>query len=408
MSKRLILNSSVLIIVAILLSACFSGIPIGNLPDANNLAETAAVQTVAARMTQSAFEGLVLQLTQISQGTFTASPLPATETPWVITATPQAPTQTPVNTKTPLPMPTFAPPTITNTPAPCNWIQFVSDVTVADGTIFAPGAEFTKTWRLKNQGACTWSNDFELVFINGDAMGGPVSVEIGKTVEPGKTIDLSVKLKAPSSEGEYTGYWKLKTTNGDVFGWGPNAGKSFWVDIKVQKQSTGKMDSDHPLDFAYNVCEAVWRNSKRTLACPSEANDYKNGSITRTSKPRLEGGYQDDETSLIMIPNDGDGGVIYGTYPGVKIKDGDRFKALAGCYYDNEDCSVLLQLNYINDDGDMVLLGEWKEKYDSKYTQIDVDLSELAGEKVQLVLLVHNRGNSTDDKVFWMVPRISR
>jgi hypothetical protein len=168
------------------------------------------------------------------------------------------------------------------------------------------------------------------------------------------------------------------------------------------------MDSDHPLDFAYNVCEAVWRNSKHSLACPSEANDYKNGSITRTSKPRLEGGYQDDETALIMIPNDGDGGVIYGTYPAVKIKDGDRFKALAGCYYDNEDCNVLLQLNYINDDGDMVLLGEWKEKYDSKYTQIDVDLSELAGEKVQLVLLVHNRGNSIDDKVFWMVPRISR
>jgi hypothetical protein len=35
-------------------------------------------------------------------------------------------------------------------------------------------------------------------------------------------------------------------------------------------------------------------------------------------------------------------------------------------------------------------------------------LSELAGEKVQLVLLVHNNGDSEDDKIFWMVPRISR
>jgi hypothetical protein len=408
MSKRLVLISSVLTLLAVLLSACFSGIPISNLPDANGLAETAAVQTVAAKMTESAFEALVMQLTQISQGTSTPTPLPATETPWLITATPQAPTLTPTNTKTFLPLPTFAPPTVTNTPAPCNWIQFVDDVTVGDGTAFEPNTDFTKTWRLKNIGACTWSDDFKLVFINGDAMGGPVSQEIGETVEPGETIDISVDLEAPDDEGEYTGYWKLKTTDGDVFGWGPNAGKSFWVDIKVEEESVGKMDSDHPLDFSYNVCEAVWRNSKRALACPSEANDYKNGSITRTSKPRLEGGYQDDETSLIMIPNDGDGGVIYGTYPAIKIKDGDHFKALAGCYYDNEDCDALLQLNYINDDGDMVLLDEWEEEYDNEYTEINVNLSELAGEKVQLVLLVHNNGDSEDDKIFWMVPRISR
>ncbi len=408
MSKRLVLISSVLILFAVLLSACYPSIPIGNLPDANGLAETAAVQTVAARMTQSAFEGLVLQLTQISQGTYTATPLPATETPWLITATPQPPTVTATITKTFLPMATFAPPTVTNTPAPCNWIQFVDDVTVADGTTFAPDTDFIKTWRLKNIGACTWSADFELVFINGDAMGGPVSQEIGETVEPGEMIDISVDLEAPDDEGEYTGYWKLKTTDGEVFGWGPNAGKSFWVDIKVDEESIGEMDSGHPLDFAYNVCEAVWRNSKRTLACPSAANDYDNGSITRTSKPRLEGGYQDDETSLIMIPNDGDSGVIYGTYPAIKIKDGDRFRALAGCYYDNEDCDALLQLNYINDDGDMVLLDEWEEEYDKDYSEINVDLSELAGEKVQLVLLVHNNGDSKDDKIFWMVPRISR
>jgi len=32
----------------------------------------------------------------------------------------------------------------------CNWAQFVTDVTVPDGTYLAPGTTFTKTWRLKN------------------------------------------------------------------------------------------------------------------------------------------------------------------------------------------------------------------------------------------------------------------
>jgi len=42
-------------------------------------------------------------------------------------------------------------------PAGCDRAQFISDVTVPDGTTFAPGATFTKTWRLKNSGTCTWT-----------------------------------------------------------------------------------------------------------------------------------------------------------------------------------------------------------------------------------------------------------
>src|SRR5512143_3278895 len=39
----------------------------------------------------------------------------------------------------------------------CDWAQFVADVTVPDGTSYAPGTTFTKTWRLKNIGSCTWT-----------------------------------------------------------------------------------------------------------------------------------------------------------------------------------------------------------------------------------------------------------
>ena len=40
----------------------------------------------------------------------------------------------------------------------CDQAQFVSDLTAPDGSSFAPGAAFTKTWRLMNIGTCTWTH----------------------------------------------------------------------------------------------------------------------------------------------------------------------------------------------------------------------------------------------------------
>ena len=38
-----------------------------------------------------------------------------------------------------------------------DWAQFVADVTVPDGARYDPNAAFTKTWRLRNIGTCTWT-----------------------------------------------------------------------------------------------------------------------------------------------------------------------------------------------------------------------------------------------------------
>ena len=68
------------------------------------------------------------------------------------------------------PIPTLIPATATpipatNTPLPpatavsyCDWVTFLKDVTVPDGTEFTQGETFTKTWRLKNRGTCTWTS----------------------------------------------------------------------------------------------------------------------------------------------------------------------------------------------------------------------------------------------------------
>jgi hypothetical protein len=54
-----------------------------------------------------------------------------------------------------------------------------------------------------------------------------------KEVVPGQTIDLSVALTAPASNGTYRGNWMLQNENGDRFGLGIDGDKPFWVQITV-------------------------------------------------------------------------------------------------------------------------------------------------------------------------------
>jgi hypothetical protein len=141
-----------------------------------------------------------------------------------------APSETPTATTAAFPtlpsVTSTAPPlpTVTST---CDVAQFVGDVTIPDDTILEPNADFTKTWRLKNIGTCSWTPSYAVVFHSGESMGGPATQALASNVNPGQTVDLSVSLKAPSSNGTYTGYWRLRNASGTSF-------TQFYVRIKVQ------------------------------------------------------------------------------------------------------------------------------------------------------------------------------
>jgi hypothetical protein len=99
---------------------------------------------------------------------------------------------------------------ISGTPA----VAYVADVTVPDGTDFSPREKFTKTWRLRNAGAGTWTTAYALVFIDGDRMDSPDRVNLPEEVPPGETVDVSVDMRAPREAGRYRGYWKLLSPDG--------------------------------------------------------------------------------------------------------------------------------------------------------------------------------------------------
>jgi hypothetical protein len=122
-------------------------------------------------------------------------------------------------------------PLATATSLPCNQISFVSDVTYPDNTAVLLNQGFTKTWRLKNTGSCTWTSGYQLVFDSGDQMGGNASQQLTNgTVAPGQNIDVSVNLTAPGSAGTFKGNWRLREPGGALFGLSTGP---FWVQIQA-------------------------------------------------------------------------------------------------------------------------------------------------------------------------------
>ncbi len=113
----------------------------------------------------------------------------------------------------------------------CNNAIYVSDVTIPDGTVLAPGEAFTKTWKFQNTGSCEWTDSYLITFISGTDMNGE-DTEIGDTVAVGSSGEVSVSLAAPDSEGTYIGYWRMADEDGNAFG------QSVYVQIVVSSDAS--------------------------------------------------------------------------------------------------------------------------------------------------------------------------
>ena len=178
---------------------------------------TQAYQTVAARLTEAATLTPQVTATQIPTATPVTTTPTSPVTPGTVTATVRA---------------TSAPTTaakLCDQAAPGVPI----DVTVPDDTKYEPGENFTKTWRLQNNGTCTWTKAYTLAVFSGDAMDAPDSVALPSNVAPGESVDVSVDLTAPDTAGTYQGNWKLRNKDGAWFGIGPGGSSPFWVRIVV-------------------------------------------------------------------------------------------------------------------------------------------------------------------------------
>jgi hypothetical protein len=281
---------------------------------------------------------------------------------------------------------------------PCSdWAQFISDVTVPDGTSFAPGATFVKTWRLKNIGTCTWTTSYAAVFVSGSQMGAPAVVNLLSSVTPGATVDITVNMTAPSAPGHYVGYWKLRNASGGLFGIGTYANGIYLVDINVTATYTAAYD------FVANYCSATWTSGAGTLPCPG-TDGNANGFVLKVDTPQLENGSIDSTAGLVVNPQNVTGGYIQAVYPAFTVQVGDRFQSIVNCAYNAPNCYVNFRLNYQIGSGPVRTFWSFNERYEGLYYRANLDLSSLAGQSVKFILYVADvsgRGSPAGDRALW-------
>lgn len=198
-------------ITIILLASCNMPREQGDSTPALNL--TQAYQTIESRLTQS------------SEPMVTPSSSLSTQSD-VITPNSTATAATTASTNTPTPPCDLAAPGVP------------IDITVPDDTILDPGKTFTKIWRLRNIGTCTWTKNYSAAFFSGDQMGAPVAVSMAGDVAPGQSVDIAIDMTAPQDSGKFQGNWKLSNAANVLFGIGPNGNSPFWVRIKVEHTPT--------------------------------------------------------------------------------------------------------------------------------------------------------------------------
>ena len=378
--KNALIVLGLLLIFSIGLTGC--NLPGGPTPTTPvDMLNTAAAQTIQAQQTGIAQTSEAAIQTQIVTATLPQQPGEGTAA-----ATAPQPTQTLIPTETPTP----------TTASVCDRAAFVSE-TIPDGTDFNPGETFTKTWTLQNSGSCNWNSNYDVVFVSGDAMGAPAAVQLtSETVQPDESIKITLDLQAPIAAGTHRGEFKLRNDNGVLFGIGEKDGP-FWVEIDVE----GTL-----FDFTEDYCasDVTWTSGAGTLPCPGSAGDSA-GWVRKINNPTLETGAVDDEPGLQVHPQMVNDGWIRGTYPEISITGGVYFRAIIGCY-GSSDCDVRFKLNAKIDGGAEQTLATWREVQDGDFNRVEVDLSDLAGENVQFVLLVEANGSAANDEALWFGPRI--
>jgi len=218
-----------LLSLSLVLAACAPSLP--PTPSEAEIAQQVA-STQQAKATQNSVETLVALVTALSnQPTWTPQP-----------ACPVCPTQVvvvPTAATTPNPNEATAQPTTAPTAEAgkkCFQFDFLGDVNYPPGTIVKPGTKFSKTWTVKNTGTCTWSRDYDVVFVGGEAFGSNKRGDITREVVPGDIIEITIEgMTAPQTEGTYYSYWMIAAPDGARVGYGPNQQWGLGIELVVSK-----------------------------------------------------------------------------------------------------------------------------------------------------------------------------
>ena len=194
------------------------------------------------------------------------TPVPATEAPTtgvsptaVITPSEAAVTPTTISTAT-------TSSTTTSTSSGCtDSAAFVEDVTIPDYSHMDTHETFTKTWRVKNTGTCPWTSNYSAIYSSGDVLGPTKPIALSDTA-PGATLDISVDMAAPNSDGTFKVFYQLENSSGKAMT--VDNGNTLWAIITVGKV----LVYSSPTPAAVSGTTGAPSGGTSTGACVTQAN----------------------------------------------------------------------------------------------------------------------------------------
>lgn len=222
--------SFILLAAALMLTACNMGATPAPTVDVNAI-NTAAFNTAAAQISLEQTQTALAAPSATLLPTNTSAPLALPDNGTVLpTAAGGLPTVS-FNTTPTTPLPGFTPLAtsiaatsagIGNTASGCNDALFVGE-TLPDKSVVGAGKDFAKAWELKNTGSCTWDEGYVFAFqanlSNIEIIGYDIVIKSSdEFTKPGHSQSFIIKLTAPTTAGEYKGYWKMRDDSGGYFG----------------------------------------------------------------------------------------------------------------------------------------------------------------------------------------------
>jgi len=210
LTKRLFKSGSLMIVAAMLLSACSLFAPAA--PTPNPVNQQATVDAIVAQTLQAYNANLTSTAAAMPTNTFTPEPTLAP----TLTFTPEA-TATLAATPTKTRVPYTAVPTATATSAAYS-CKLVSH-TPADGTKIKLSEDFDGVWVVKNTGTKNWEiGTLDLKYISGTKFQTKADAfDVNVVIAAGTEYSLVVDMKAPAAAGKYTAAWMLTMDGTNAF-----------------------------------------------------------------------------------------------------------------------------------------------------------------------------------------------
>ena len=113
------------------------------------------------------------------------------------------------------PLPTIIP---TTNPEECdNNLNFVSDLTIPDGTSVTYGSSIDKQWTVENSGTCHWNSDYRLRHIGGALLDAPEEIAL-YPARAGTQATIQILFTTPFTDGAYESAWQAFDPDGLPFG----------------------------------------------------------------------------------------------------------------------------------------------------------------------------------------------